>query len=180
MEMKFNNKIDDFVRVQRELRNIKRQRIERGEGDQSNPLEIEVLAVKPEWLCGMFGFHPMLGFRRERQAASIAHGCYQTLNAVRNFPDSFADGESRTAEQRTEIQQALVEWGFNLETLREVAVSQGKGASCRDEGRCWHYPNLECPFSERKGKNAGEDVRLHKPLNKIYELCRDRRTHHCG
>jgi predicted acylesterase/phospholipase RssA len=179
MEMKFNKKIDDFVRVQRELRNIKRQRTERDEGGQSNPLEIEVLAVKPEWLCGMFGFHPMLGFRRERQAASIAHGCYQTLNAVRNFPNFFADGEPRSAEQKAETERSLVEWGFNVEKLREGLVPRSKEEEVpnRNEGRCWHYPGIECPFSDRSGGRIGEDVRIGRPLNRIYELCRDKRTH---
>src|SRR5438874_2546462 len=38
--------------------------------------------VKPKWLCGTYGFHPMLGFRRKMQAASIAHGCASTFATI--------------------------------------------------------------------------------------------------
>jgi hypothetical protein len=40
---------------------------------------LHVSCVKPEWLCGTFAFHPMLGFKRHRQAQSIAHGCASAL-----------------------------------------------------------------------------------------------------
>ena len=44
-------------------------RSKEGKPIQDRPLEIEVLVVKPKWLCGTFAFHPMLGFRRELQAS---------------------------------------------------------------------------------------------------------------
>src|SRR2546429_6669916 len=48
----------------------------------NEPLDIKVVTVKPKWLVSLFEFHSYLGFKRERQAASIAHGCASTLVAM--------------------------------------------------------------------------------------------------
>lgn len=80
----YNRKIDAYARVQRDLRRIHEHfagKDPMAYGDRA-PLDLHVIAVKPKWLCGTFGFHPMLGFRRAKQAASIAHGCASTLGTL--------------------------------------------------------------------------------------------------
>jgi hypothetical protein len=173
-EMKFNKKINDFVRPQREVRAILRERLKNGEPVESRPLEIEVLVVKPKWLCGTFAFHPMLGFRREHQAASIAHGCYQTLQAIRQFTDSFADSIERSLEQKQEIDQAFAKWGFKVGLLEGIKPSTDADTS---PGQCWYQSGITCPFSEKSGNGLREDPDLGKALNRIYELCGNKDTH---
>lgn len=175
-EMKFNKKIEDFVRAQREVRSIFKARCK--EGIQSPPLSIDVLVVKPKWLCGTFAFHPMLGFRRDLQAANIAHGCYQTLEAVREFPHKFADGVNRLPEQKKETERALTEWGFKIGLLDNPALaSRAEERKVHNEGQCWYYPNITCPFSEKTGIEVEANEQLQKPLSRIYQLCGEKKTH---
>jgi predicted acylesterase/phospholipase RssA len=170
-EMKFNKKIEDFVHAQREVRSIFEARYK--EGIQFPPLSIEVLVVKPQWLCGTFAFHPMLGYRRDLQAANIAHGCYQTLQAVREFPDKFADGVKRTPEQKKMTERALDDWGFK----RGLLDSFTPASKAEKRGQCWYYPNITCPFSEKTGIDVRINEELRMPLDKIYRLCGEQRTH---
>ncbi len=79
--MKHNKKIEDFVRAQREVQQIYTAK----QRDDYRPVDVHVIAVKPKWLCGTFAFHPMLGFRRENQAASIAHGCFSTFEEFSRY-----------------------------------------------------------------------------------------------
>src|SRR6266568_3092759 len=75
-QFSYNKKLDWFTESQRDLRRIF---VAAGSQAPWTPLDLEVVTVKPRWLCGTFAFHPMLGFRRAKQAASIAHGCASTL-----------------------------------------------------------------------------------------------------
>jgi len=80
-ELSYNKKIDSYAEVQRALRHIWEKGGAHSPQDYE-PLNLEVVAVMPEWLCGTFAFHPMLGFRRADQARSIAHGCKTTLERL--------------------------------------------------------------------------------------------------
>jgi hypothetical protein len=79
--LQYNVKVDSHRRTQFDLRRIQDALREKGaaSGQDLAPkfdlLDLHVSCVKPEWLCGTFAFHPMLGFTRRRQAQSIAHGC---------------------------------------------------------------------------------------------------------
>jgi hypothetical protein len=79
-----------------------------------------VVTVKPEWLCSTFGFHPMLGFRRRKQAESIAHGCAMTLATLYSLGAFGVDQET--------YRIWLDEWGaaklFGLgaEAIEETSV----------------------------------------------------------
>jgi predicted acylesterase/phospholipase RssA len=90
-QLRYNGKIDKFQGGQRDIRRILKQRTQEGDSDvraADIPLNLDVLAVKPKWLCGTFAFHPMLGFSREKQAESIAHGCASTICAVADHFDA--------------------------------------------------------------------------------------------
>jgi predicted acylesterase/phospholipase RssA len=176
-KMKFNKKIDDFARTQREVRTILQGRLKNGEAVDSRLLEIEVLAVKPNWLPGTFAFHPMLGFRRETQAASIAHGCYQTLQALHEFLYKFGDETQRTNAQREQITAALTAWGFNAKFLDGITAKATETKEAANEGQCWYHRDIKCPFSQRRGKDLGENADFSSSLNRIYELCLQEHTH---
>src|SRR4029079_13395400 len=90
--LRYNGKIDRFQQGQRDIRRILTQRAKDGDTDIDShdlPLNLDVLAVKPQWLCGTFAFHPMLGFNRKKQTQSIAHGCASTICAI---ADHFSPG----------------------------------------------------------------------------------------
>ena len=100
-ELGYNSKLDTFERVERNLRDIYRtvrDRAPRADKEikpdlhiDFEPLNIEVVTIKPAWLCGTFAFHPMLGFRRRKQAMSIAHGCASTLLRFKQVDKSYRD-----------------------------------------------------------------------------------------
>ena len=65
--LRYNQKINAFATTQGDLRAIWNAR--RGDKNKAEePLDLHVMNVKPKWLCNTFGFHPMLGFRRKKQA----------------------------------------------------------------------------------------------------------------
>ncbi len=184
--LKYNRKINAYTSLQKRLLLIWNQYEQRSKWDRG-PLGIEVVAVKPKWLCGTFGFHPMLGFRRDKQASSIAHGCASTLVKLAGI-------STRSSWAR--------EWGIsplhihagitedNLEPNRRVS----------QEGQCWFRDvtgreAILCPFSRqaiekynREGFVAGRRVSMSdtkmtvseiqvEELNRIYVSCGKKRTH---
>lgn len=135
----YNDKLRMFRHTQRNLLTIVRRRRTTGPAYASSdwqPLAIELVTVIPRWLCSTFGFHPMLGFRRSRQAESIAHGCASTLRVFADQP-----GES------------LAAWGVSPDRLppREAPgrPSFARHPNARDDrgGACWYQPGFLCPFS---------------------------------
>jgi hypothetical protein len=77
--LQYNVKVDSHRRTQADLRKIQLALEKQGIAPAIKLPDLHVSCVKPEWLCGTFAFHPMLGFKRGRQACSIAHGCASTL-----------------------------------------------------------------------------------------------------
>jgi len=141
------------------------------------PVDMKVIAIKPNLLCSTFGFHPMLGFRRASQAASIAHGCASTMLTF--------------AEQR----DSLVDWGINVDSIPHQskwdAAFERKNRKAGD-GLCW-LNDQPCPFSRPSlmamndslrtsggsaGKNAGpiSDTML-RGLLEVHRLCSEKKTH---
>src|SRR5207247_1138142 len=78
-QLGYNKKLEVYAATQADLRAIFAISEQEQRPSAWQPLDLEVVMVRPKWLCGTFAFHPMLGFRRANQAASIAHGCASTL-----------------------------------------------------------------------------------------------------
>ena len=183
-QLGYNRKIDGFRAAQRRFRTVYEAMTSPAAGEWQ-PLDIEVVTVKPEWLCNTFGFHPMLGFRRRKQAQNIAHGCamtFGTLYAVeRQRPDWFHawglkslvdDSENSIEEQAVQI---LDEEQLNVRLFPRRRRSSGQS---RSRGECWFRRGVLCPFSrERVQEDSDVTEVLADELHKIYELCGEQETH---
>ena len=117
-----------------------------------------VIAGKPQWLCGTFAFHPMLGFRRDDQAKSIAHGCRSTLAELAKIEPEQADA-----------------WGITRPEMRDEPYSDN-GA----KGHCWYRDGCVCPFSrqaleEKAGAVLEKNTR--KAVERIHRVCGRDKTH---
>ncbi|HSP15325.1 MAG TPA: patatin-like phospholipase family protein [Thermoanaerobaculia bacterium] len=162
---KYNRKIDEYASAQRRLRNI--HDAFHGQGSWT-PLDLHVLAVKPNWLCGTFGFHPMLGFRREKQARSIAHGCASTLMSLHM--------------SSLKHPQWLEAWGashldFDPSAIRDDGMKKFPAPQKRDCGFCWFRNGRLCPYSRQATRGAGLPDREAEELDRIYRLCGEQKTH---
>ena len=164
-QLKYNKKLELFADTQRALRAVYA-----ATAGASNrvPLDLEVVMVRPRWLCGTFAFHPMLGFRRERQAQSIAHGCATTLLELARKA-----GDPATAHWATA-------WGLDPEILPKKPpktdrdpIVPGKAV----EGNCWFRPGKPCPFSAERLKNSGIPEHTRSEVDKIYQACGQPETH---
>jgi len=176
----YNRKIDAYARTQRDLRRLVGNR-PTPPGERSL-LDLEVVAVKPKWLCGTFGFHPMLGFKRWKQAASIAHGCASTfgtmvaherMNPGRarawkiNLDDIDEQAIQLVEKPHSEREPALVEY-------EPVLNPRGEG---KPVGTCWFRKTTLCPFSSEGSKNVtwAKDMKFNEKyqseLPKIYDAC---------
>jgi hypothetical protein len=133
-------------------------------------IDIEVVPIKPEWLCNTFGFHPMLGFRKERQKRSIAHGCASTLL-------SFA----RLGEQKCKgwnMKEALPKARCWADAFNELD-RRGKPA----QGKCWLRESHACPFvldgKKPDGKRSPSSLPdfTRRELSDIWRVCPERETH---
>ena len=137
-------------------------------------LDLKIAALIPNWLCGTFAFHPMLGYRRDRQAQSIAHGCTMTLLKLREYTDT-----------------CLKAWGIDPHDLPHVkrlddAESTMDIKTAVKSGKCWLRPDIDCPFSDqslhRLNLNVNEcgkklEGYTIKELTKIHTACCDPKTH---
>jgi predicted acylesterase/phospholipase RssA len=181
---RYNRKIDAYASVQRDLREIYHSRVQDERGTVSwSPLDLHVIAVRPRWLCNTFGFHPMLGFRRKRQAESIAHGCASTIATL--YHESRQPGADAWMDA----------WGVRgLDAIDDRAVTSQRqkdpsdktklGLNPRSEGKkpgdCWFRNGKPCPFSSEALKTH-EDLAKREPLiqelTKIYAACGKPETH---
>jgi hypothetical protein len=160
-ELSYNNKIDGYAKTQRDLRLI----WDAGGKDETRPfipLDLEVVTVKPQWLCGTFAFHPMLGFRRSDQARSIAHGCKTTFEAIYQL--------SRT-------NPAWIK-GWSISSPAEWSDTPNRENEAK--GECWYRTGCQCPFSQQALDQAGSPAlaaKTREAVEQIYHLCRKRKTH---
>lgn len=177
---KYNRKIDAYASVQRRLRAIYRSF---GKVQGWEPLNLHVLAVKPNWLCGTFGFHPMLGFRRRKQAQSIAHGCASTLGTLHL-------GSKRQRKWFTEWSSKDLDFSDRALTKVGSRIELHPQKRNPDSGLCWFRDSSDdrkhiCPFS-RAGTDTLNDrlpaaqrlsaVEIDE-LHEIYVTCGDAATH---
>ena len=173
-QLRYNVKIDTHRRIQTDIRRIyaalKRDRKQEG----FNLLDLHVSCVKPEWLSGTFAFHPMLGFRRERQARSIAHGCASTLAHLHR-------------EERSHGAWVQNWWGpavFDAGTIDvktdtvdcEPSVTLNPG-SPSSSGACYFRSGLLCPFSKESLKQLELLPETTNELSEIYRFCGQSKTH---
>ena len=182
----YNRKIDEFAKAQRHFRTIWQANGARRDGAWE-PLDIEVAAIKPRWLCGTFAFHPMLGFRRSEQARSIAHGCASTLATLdRLARDPLARGGGWLAGWRAGAFEGAVEEGAvrianaEVKELRpkELRLALEPRSEVATEGNCWfRRDGHPCPFHFPKGAELRGSRRLAAQLGAIYEACGRRETH---
>jgi len=165
-QLGYNKKIELYSGIQQAIRHVMRASPEYPRDWM--PLDLEVMAIKPEWLCSTFGFHPMLGFRRERQAMSIAHGCASTLlELARPRPDDDS-GSWKVA------------WGIDQSRIPERETAERKDPYMplevgRDE--CWFKPGVICPFSRTAGLHVGLAEQTRREVETIYKLCGKHETH---
>ena len=205
-ELAYNGKIDKFAGTQAHIRRILEARInERGfnPGDPHLPLNLEVVVVKAKWLCSTFAFHPMLGYRRADQAASIAHGCASTFwRLAELFHAPKKDGESDGAwQERMALAEKRRAWGERKNiAYQQLAASREPRkltAAQHKAGVCWYRrppesggnaePEPLCPFSaavvEKRRLNdkvpddATRREKMALELNAIYEACGRPETH---
>jgi hypothetical protein len=161
-QLKYNKKLDLFAETQRALREM--HKAHPGHGV---PVDLEVVMVRPRWLCGTFGFHPMLGFRQQHQAESIAHGCATgllELARVARSNEKWAKGWELDADRLPKDPPA---------TDRDPIVpgDLGKG------GRCWFRPGELCTFSRERLADCKLPQTTIDELDRIHTACGERRTH---
>jgi predicted acylesterase/phospholipase RssA len=165
-QLSYNSKLDAYAVFQRNLRAVVQAQKTDG---PLGLLDLEVLAVKPEWLCSTFAFHPMMGFRRRRQAASIAHGCASTLLEL-GARCATAQGSAwfdAWGIDRTHLPDAEA-------SLREDPYQPRRQVA---EHECWFVPGLRCPFSAAALSELGLPEATARELVSIYHACGKRETH---
>lgn len=186
-QLRYNVKIESHRRTQADLRKIERALEKKSTNakdfrpDVKLP-DLHVSCVTPEWLCGTFAFHPMLGFKRNRQAANIAHGCASTLahlcweqnhnpmwsshwwNKLDSHPGVYAP--KRTFDDSLKLNPRPVD----------------------GDGHCCFIQDKKCPFSKVEINRIQNDLRSAKSfvplggetieaLNEIYLACGKKKTH---
>ena len=163
-QLGYNQKLEVYAATQRDLRAIHEYTVAHGGSPAWTPLDLEVVTVRPKWLCGTFAFHPMLGFRRAKQAASIAHGCATTLAQLGELPKDPKTKEWASA------------WGISLDRLPPVDAAP---LVPRDHGpnKCWFRPDVDCPFSTVQLAGLKLEEHTAKQLESIYHACGRAETH---
>jgi predicted acylesterase/phospholipase RssA len=165
-QLGYNKKIDLYAKIQRSIRQAVGGKLK--PKPMWNPLDLEVVAIKPEWLCSTFAFHPMLNFRRRRQAQSIAHGCASTLmQLARPLAD---DGSKRWKSA----------WGIDEDRLPDAQVASRPDPYLPlpvGPDECWFKPGLVCPFSRTGTAHAGLPDTTVSEVESIYRLCGRPDTH---
>jgi hypothetical protein len=162
-QLRYNKKLEMYAKAQRAIRAM-----HTAHPSEWQPLDLEVVMVRPRWLCSTFGFHPMLGFRREHQAESIAHGCATTLLEL-----------GRMARKEPHVKWAS-RWG-----IKETDLPGDPPATDRDAitpkastaGSCWFRAGRPCPYSEERLEDTGLPAWTRAELLKIYQACGRPETH---
>lgn len=173
-QLGYNRKLQTFSDAQDRLIRVK----EALQDDRKyQTVDISVVGIQPEWLCGTFAFHPMLGFTRTAQAKSIAHGCASTLLKFARF-----NSDAKSASH-------LDAWGADKSRLPAqhnwIAAFEAWESKPNDQktpDQCWLSGQI-CPFSASalqslKTESGERLTKLHvEELSSIHTLCRERATH---
>jgi predicted acylesterase/phospholipase RssA len=165
-QLGYNKKIELYSEIQQAIRSVVRK--SPTHPPNWTPLDLEVVAIKPEWLCNTFAFHPMLGFRRRRQAMSIAHGCASTLMELARPRGDDESGSWKAA------------WGIDEHRLPEAEVALRPDPYVPlqvGQDKCWFQPGMTCPFSRTALANLGLPETTLNEVANIYTLCGKLETH---
>jgi predicted acylesterase/phospholipase RssA len=176
-QLRWNRKADSFTKAQRHIRQIWSSPFARRAW---TPIDLEVITIKPEWLPPTFGFHPMLGFRRAQQAASIAHGCASTLAKLAHIGELGDWAAGDWGFSVADVLPQAVEWNplhrdepwTREPILTPVSTVTQQQGDPTLKGRCWFRGNARCPFYAEPGAS-----RAAKEVNAIYLACGNQRTH---
>jgi hypothetical protein len=111
----------------------------------------------------------MLGYRRIRQARSIAHGCASTLLEL---------GRRRAAKEGEAWFKA---WGIDDEALPKPAIAGKEGEYApqprANDHECWFVDGKRCPFSAEAVAEARLPGATSRELVTIYRECGKVETH---
>lgn len=184
-QLSYNGKIDDFAEAQRYFRLLwEHFGADRPRPDLAGwvPLDIEVTAVKPEWLPDTFGFHPMLGFHPDVQAGAIAHGCASTFGVFYRLAREGRGDWLRAWGVEPEVGGAA-DGDLHAEAFRRTPDGrEGDDAvdllprrrradgGERRPGECWFRNGAPCPFADSDGG-------VPAALRRIHRACGRRATH---
>jgi len=181
-QLRYNRKITMFSQVEENFQFITEESGLWKAEKHWNPLKIKVQSITPKWLCGTFGFHAMLGFRHDRQAASIAHGCATTLITLAQLdPGIRVNVSNINLDLRMEVLRE-----DPTTTLKEIDPQKldklrNSSDSPAQNGCCWFRENSLCPFSMQSLEKMGESARFQSQtrtmLNLIYLQCGTANTH---
>ena len=188
--LKYNQKINAFATTQSDLRIIwNARRHDRNKPEE--PLDLYVMNVKPKWLCNTFGFHPMLGFRRKKQAQSIAHGCASTLATIYQTKIA-SDGHAPWLDpwgirQRLDFDEKSFAF-FDSEGIEKDKPKMEDTVELRpapkkadgkpkEKGTCWFREGSKCPFAPGQLDEADVKSQKRDQIAKIYALCGVTATH---
>lgn len=169
----YNRKLDIFQEAQEEFDHLAQSLPPES---PRQPLYLKLLPVKPNWLCGTFAFHPMLGFRREKQAESIAHGCAATLATVYKTVHQMRHEHDGLGYRQISLNvdpKSVTDWPKNL------------WPQPGSEGECWFQRRPPdggrrsiCPFSlQATKKNSELSDTQRTALAQIYRVCGEAATH---
>jgi predicted acylesterase/phospholipase RssA len=180
----YNRKIDAYGALQRDLREIYRSQIGAGGNPAWTPLDLHVIAVRPRWLCNTFGFHPMLGFRRRKQAQSIAHGCASTIatfhQARQNGKEEWLEAWGVRGLDRVEAKTVTSRRADDeMEMETEMKLELNPRRAGKAPGQCW-FRDAPCPFSKESLSgiaDLGQRKFLIAELAKVHEECGKVETH---
>ncbi len=185
-QLGYNFKLDQFTLAAQEISTL----FESDSIADRIPLNLEVCALKPRWLCDTYAFHPMLGFLRSKQAASIAHGCAMTLlkfTTYRNARTEWLEAwgvdtsklrtdispDAETLKQGTQSERFSV--GHMLEQARRRWTERKPNASV---GECWlGMDGQRCPFSLASLEELDLLDETKKELSLIHACCENASTH---
>jgi hypothetical protein len=171
-QLNYNTKLDAYETAEKSIRHLLEMRRNQKQTDKMEVmLDLEIVSIKPNWLCGTFAVHPMLGFRRESQMKNIAHGCATTLLRF-----------SRLRKERAAVFEG---WGIQAEKL-PVATDWGEafegitnGGKAKHCSGCWLRPNQSCPFSrdELQKVRPALGAAVIDNVSRIHEFCQLPDTH---
>jgi hypothetical protein len=111
----------------------------------------------------------MLGFRRSRQAESIAHGCASTLLALGKLVHEQPTWAQGWGIDPTQVPvQSYVQPSDPYEVLKQDSAPAH---------RCWLRPQIDCPFGRARVEGLGLPRQTVAELENIHLACRRYATH---
>ena len=208
-QLRYNTKLQTYSFAQQAIRHLLKDGDSQAKqkGGRESLLGIELVAIKPNWLCGTFAIHPMLGFKRERHIRSIAHGCASTLLELARVRKEHIGQRMREAEKTKKRYQPaptwLEHWGIAEDRLPEykkwdvlfdelaakekaTKLERKKPRKQADSpesleaaSKCWLRPDCTCPFSRWKlaSLRPALEPELIDEVSRVHTLCAQAKTH---